>query len=296
MMDIRTEHLRTLAAVIDTGTLDGAAQVLRLTPSAVSQRITALERSAGRVLLRRTRPATTTEAGDAVLRHARQVLLLERDLDGLLGGDEGPRAGAAAVPVVVNGDSLASWLLPAFAALATETGQAVEVLREDEHHSLDLLRDGSAMAAVTSVRDPVRGCTSERLGRMRYRALATPAYVAAHLPDGPTPSALAHAPLVMFDRKDAMQDRWLRGRRAPAGQPRHYVPSSAEFVTAVTLGMGWGMLPDLQSEELVRRGVLVPLDERSHVDVALHWQRWAVESPVLADLTRHVRAAAASLR
>jgi len=42
--------------------------------------------------------------------------------------------------------------------------------------------------------------------------------------------------------------------------------------------------------------VLVPLDERSHVDVALHWQRWAVESPVLADLTRHVRAAAASLR
>ncbi|MBF4632329.1 LysR family transcriptional regulator ArgP [Clavibacter michiganensis subsp. phaseoli] len=298
MMDIRTEHLRTLAAVIDTGTLDAAARALRLTPSAVSQRITALERSAGRVLLRRTRPATTTEAGDAVLRHARQVLLLERDLDGLLGvGDgEAPRAGTAAVPVVVNGDSLASWLLPAFAALAAETGQAVEVLREDEHHSLDLLRDGSAMAAVTSVKDPVQGCTSERLGRMRYRALATPAYVAAHLPDGPTPSALAVAPLVMFDRKDAMQDRWLRGRRAPAGQPRHYVPSSAEFVTAVTLGMGWGMLPDLQSEELVASGALVPLDAGSHVDVALHWQRWSVDSPVLADLTRHVRAAAASLR
>ncbi|RII99653.1 LysR family transcriptional regulator, partial [Clavibacter michiganensis subsp. insidiosus] len=50
MMDIRTEHLRTLAAVIDTGTLDAAARALRLTPSAVSQRITALERSAGRVL------------------------------------------------------------------------------------------------------------------------------------------------------------------------------------------------------------------------------------------------------
>ncbi|MDO4073231.1 LysR family transcriptional regulator, partial [Clavibacter michiganensis] len=89
MMDIRTEHLRTLAAVIDTGTLDAAARALRLTPSAVSQRITALERSAGRVLLRRTRPATTTEAGDAVLRHARQVLLLERDLDGLLGVGDG---------------------------------------------------------------------------------------------------------------------------------------------------------------------------------------------------------------
>ncbi|RIJ37119.1 ArgP/LysG family DNA-binding transcriptional regulator, partial [Clavibacter michiganensis subsp. insidiosus] len=112
----------------------------------------------------------------------------------------------------------------------------------------------------------------------------------------PTPSALAAAPLVMFDRKDAMQDRWLRGRRAPAGQPRHYVPSSAEFVTAVTLGMGWGMLPDLQSEELVASGALVPLDAGSHVDVALHWQRWSVDSPVLADLTRHVRAAAASLR
>jgi LysR family transcriptional regulator (chromosome initiation inhibitor) len=298
MMDLRIEHLRTLAAVVDAGTLDAAARALRLTPSAVSQRITALERSAGRVLLRRTRPATTTEAGDAVLRHARQVLLLERDLDGLLGvGDaDGRHAGAAAVPVVVNGDSLASWLLPAFAALHEETGQAVEVLREDEHHSLDLLRDGSAMAAVTSVREPVQGCTSERLGRMRYRALATPAFRDRHLPDGPTPSALAVAPLVMYDRKDAMQDRWLRGRRAPAVQPRHYVPSSAEFVTAVTLGMGWGMVPDLQGEALVERGVLVPLDTASHVDVALHWQRWSVDSPVLADLTRHVRAAAASLR
>lgn len=297
MMDLRTEHLRTLAAVIDTGTLDAAAKALQLTPSAVSQRITALERSAGRVLLRRSRPATTTEAGDAVLRHARQVLLLERDLDGLLGvGGDGRAPRSAALPVVANGDSLASWLLPAFAALHEETGQAVEVFREDEHHSLELLRDGTAMAAVTSVRDPVQGCTSERLGRMRYRALATPAFRDRHLPDGPTPSALAVAPLVMFDRKDAMQDRWLRARRAPAGQPRHYVPSSAEFVTAITLGMGWGMLPDLQSEDLVRRGVLVQLDAGSHVDVALHWQRWSVDSPLLADLTRHVRTAAASLR
>ncbi|WP_414172121.1 LysR family transcriptional regulator [Clavibacter tessellarius] len=298
MMDIRTEHLRTLAAVIDTGTLDAAARALRLTPSAVSQRITALERSAGRVLLRRTRPATTTEAGDAVLRHARQVLLLERDLDGLLGvGDaDAPRAGTAAVPVVVNGDSLASWLLPAFAALAAGTGQAVEVLREDEHHS-------STSCATDPRWPPSRACA--RRCRAAPRSASAGCGTARSRPPptsprtSPTGPRRARWPWLRSSCSTARTRCRTAGSAAAARPPASRATtcrrprSSSRPSRSAWAG---ACCRTCRARRLVASGALVPLDAGSHVDVALHWQRWSVDSPVLADLTRHVRAAAASLR
>ena len=56
------EHVRALAAAVDEGTVEGAAFVLRITPSAASQRIRALESRLGQVLIRRTNPITVTEA------------------------------------------------------------------------------------------------------------------------------------------------------------------------------------------------------------------------------------------
>ena len=50
-MDLPLDNLRTLAAAIDAGTLERAAAQLRITPSAVSQRIRAIEQRVGRVVL-----------------------------------------------------------------------------------------------------------------------------------------------------------------------------------------------------------------------------------------------------
>jgi LysR family transcriptional regulator, chromosome initiation inhibitor len=73
------EQLRTLKAVVEHGTLDAAASALHVTPSAVSQRLKALETAAGQVLLVRSRPARPTSSGEVVLRLARQVELLAAD-------------------------------------------------------------------------------------------------------------------------------------------------------------------------------------------------------------------------
>ena len=50
-MTPNAEHLRTLSAVVDGGTFEAAAALLRITPSAVSQRVKALEEQSGRVLV-----------------------------------------------------------------------------------------------------------------------------------------------------------------------------------------------------------------------------------------------------
>ncbi|HQF04594.1 MAG TPA: LysR family transcriptional regulator, partial [Phycicoccus sp.] len=55
-----TEHLRTLAAVLDEGSFEAAAKSLTITPSAVSQRIKALEAEVGQLVVQRTLPTRAT--------------------------------------------------------------------------------------------------------------------------------------------------------------------------------------------------------------------------------------------
>jgi LysR family transcriptional regulator (chromosome initiation inhibitor) len=111
-------------------------------------------------------------------------------------------------------------------------------------------------------------------------------------PAGVTAQALAHAPVVVFDRADDLQHAYLRRHQLETVPPAHYVPSSADFLTAVLLGMGWGMLPDLPSAPYRESGALAELDPAGEVDVELHWQRWALRTPALSALTGAVTDAA----
>jgi LysR family transcriptional regulator (chromosome initiation inhibitor) len=294
MSDLPLDHVRTLLAVIDEGTFDAAASALHVTPSAVSQRVKALEQRTGRVLLIRTKPVRLTESGQAVVRFARQIARLERDTRAELGmtGDVEP----ARVPIAVNADSLATWFLPALARVPDELRICFELHREDQDHTVALLREGLVMAAVTSAHEPVAGCSVHPLGRMRYVPVATPAFVARWLADEPLRRALPDAPVVVFDRHDDVEDRFVRrltrGRGASAR--RHFVPSSEGLVDVVAAGLGWSMALVAQAEPRLRTGELVLVDPRS-IDVPLYWQQWKLDSPALAAVAAAVTDVAADV-
>ncbi|GGW40751.1 transcriptional regulator ArgP [Streptomyces lucensis JCM 4490] len=289
MTELPLEQVRTLLAVVDEGTFDAAALALHVTPSAVSQRVKALEQRTGRVLLQRTRPVRPTESGAVLVRFARQLARLQHDAWdelGLSGAGEPTR-----VPVAVNADSLATWFLPALTRVA---GICFELHREDEQHTAALLREGLVMAAVTSSPDPVPGCTVRPLGRMRYLPVAAPPFARTHLEGRPLPEALTRAPVVVFDRKDDFQDGFVR-RLGPgsAGPLRHYVPTSEGFVDAVASGLGWGMVPETQAGPLLDAGRLALIAPGRWADVTLYWQQWKLDSPALVALADAVTATAA---
>ncbi|UZX04956.1 LysR family transcriptional regulator ArgP [Arthrobacter sp. CDRTa11] len=291
MRSFQLEQLRTFAAVVDEGTLEAAARSLIVTPSAVSQRLKAMEDAAGQILLQRTNPVLPTAAGAAVLRFARQVRQLEWDARREL-GDSSDSAGAP-IPLVVNADSLSTWFLAALASLPADVGAFFELHREDEQHSAQLLRTGAVMAAVTATPEPVQGCKVEPLGAMRYRAVASSGYVRRWWPDGPDLTAGSAAPVMDFDRKDELQGGFFRALTgAELTAPRHYVPSSAEFAQAIRLGLGWGLLPEQHCLADIRNGELVELAPAHPVDVSLYWQRWKIDSLMLNQLTAAVREAA----
>ncbi|MCW2840702.1 MAG: Chromosome replication initiation inhibitor protein [Aeromicrobium sp.] len=282
-------QLAALAAVVDEGSFDGAARALQLTPSAISQRIKALEQSAGQVLLRRTRPTDVTAAGGPYLRLARQVEVLVHETESAVA----PTADRpVTVPIALSADAMATWVLPALAPLGDRI--SFDLHRDDQSRTAELLRSGTVMGAITSVVEPVQGCRSIRLGVTRYRPVATPAFVERWFADGVTSDALAVAPIVVFDRFDDLQDRYLRRRsRRRLDPPRHHVPASADFAEAVALGLGWGVLPREQTDAREAAGLLVELDPGQHVDVVLHWQQWALDSPALAAVAGAIRDAAA---
>lgn len=296
-MDLPLEHLSTFATIVDEGSFEGAARRLHITPSAVSQRIKAMEQRVGSVLVQRSRPVEVTAAGATVLRLARQLDRLVDDAERELGG--GP-AGGTVIPIVVNADSLATWFVPALVRAARETDARFEVIRADETMSTEQLRRGEAMAAVTATKDPVPGCLSTRLGVDRYFAVASPGFVVEHFGAGVTAESLQRAPMMEFDRQDGFQQRYLRRvTRARIDPPRHYVPSSTEFALAIELGLGWGMLPALQCREAFAEGRLVALggggdvrgdrtDPRGPIEMPLYWQRWNLSSPVLDRLSEIV--------
>ncbi|MCW2769351.1 MAG: Chromosome replication initiation inhibitor protein [Aeromicrobium sp.] len=282
-------QLQALAAVVDEGSFEAAAASLHVTPSAVSQRIKALEQSAGQVLVRRTKPTAITGPGEAYLRLARQIDALVHETTEVSAAAHGA---TVTVPIALNADSMATWVLPALATLPP--GICFDLHRDDQSRTADLLRSGAVMAAITSVDEPVQGCRSHRLGITRYRPMATPAFVERWFAGGVTVDALAVAPMVVFDRHDDLQDRYLRRRsRRRLAPPRHHVPASADFAEAVGLGLGWAVLPPEQSAEREAAGVLVELDPGAHVDVTLHWQQWTLQTPALEAVATAIRDAAA---
>lgn len=285
-MRVQPDQLATLAAAVDGGSFEAAAASLHVTPSAVSQRMRALESAAGAVLVVRSRPVRLTRAGEPYLRLARQLAALI---------DEAERASDAAsdartaVPLAINADSLATWALPALAAVADRV--QLDVLREDEAHTPRLLREGSVMAAVTSDPVPIQGCTIEPLGTMRYRPMASAAFVERWFRSGFEPASFTVVPVIDFDRLDTLQSRVLESMGVdPAAPPRHRIPGSLAYAAAIQHGIGWGLIADLERD---RAHDLVVLGD-AVLDVPLWWQQWALEAPALRLVADSIRGAAAA--
>jgi LysR family transcriptional regulator (chromosome initiation inhibitor) len=96
--------------------------------------------------------------------------------------------------------------------------------------------------------------------------------------------------VVVFDRTDTLQDRYLRKRsRRRLHPPRHHVPGPSAFAQAVRLGVGWGMVPDLQAPGAPQ---LIDFDADGAIDVRLFWQQCRLRPPALEHVAAVVRAQA----
>ncbi|WP_405780760.1 LysR substrate-binding domain-containing protein [Streptomyces sp. NBC_00859] len=256
--DIR--KLQILRTLNERGTVTATAEVLRMTPSAVSQQLSNLAKQLGvPLLVAHGRRVRLTDAAHLVLRHAEAVFAqLERadaELAGYLQGEAGEvRVGAfsTAVPALV---------VPAVEALR-RSHPAIDVrIREAEAaEAYQLLSAGDVDLAISlaahtpTARDP-------RFTRVRL--LADPLDVA--LPAG-HPLAAAEG----LRLADLSGEAWIFGGSGPwseittaACEAAGFVPEQAHsaagwtaILAMVEAGMGVALVPRMAVGEERRTGVV----------------------------------------
>lgn len=295
-MDLIHPQLAAFATVLEEASFEAAARRLSLTPSAVSQRIKALEDRLGQVLVVRQAPCRPTPAGERLLRRVRPMQVLEAEAlaDFLSEGDGAPPARLLAM--AVNDDSLSTWFLTALSQLHTQYGYLFDLRVDDQDHTLAWLRQGAVLGAVTSEAKPLQGCDVHALGAMRYRAIAAPDFAERYFGAGVDAAALAQAPMIVFNRKDELQWRFMRRiTRARLKPPVHYLPTSTGFVEAAARGLGWCLAPDSLIAPALAAKRIVIVKPDSWLDVPLYWQHAAVRSSTLQRIGQALRVAAAEV-
>ncbi len=286
--------LAAVAAVAREGSFEKAAATLGVTPSAVSQRVKALEERVGAVLLTRGAPCRPTEIGAKLCAHVEQVRLLEGEIVGDLPGLGAREPGPATVRIAVNADSVSTWFPEAAALFARTTGALLDLVLEDEGHTAERLRGGEVLAAVTADPAPVTGCKTYSLGDIDYLAVASPDFMARFFPDGVNAVALQRAPILRFDRRDELQARWAREAWGVSiAPPTHWTPSTPGMLDLTLAGLGWATTPRVLAAPHLAAGRLVELAPRRPIAVTLYWQRTRLAARLLDQLTRAVRATAA---
>ena len=292
--------LAAIAAVVREGSFERAARTLNVTTSAVSQRVKHLEERLGSILIIRGQPCRATDLGRLLCSHVEQVGLLEQELRGALpklvhtdGRDD-----RVTLRVAVNADSLGTWFIGAMAQFVDGENALVDIALDNEEHTVEWLRSGEVLAAVTAHAQPVQGFNSVSLGRLTYLAVASPGFVRRYFPDGVTAAALNSAPSLKFNNKDRMQAQWARRVcRRDVETPAHWFPATQAFLDASLAGIGWGMNPESLVREHLESGALVELVPGRNLTVPLYWQHTRLQVPMLNRLTEAVvRAASETLR
>ncbi len=294
------DALECLAAIVEEGGFERAAQRLSITQSAVSQRLRALEAQVGTVLIVRSRPLKATSAGQLLLKHTKQMRLLradlERDLRELAPSSIGGAREEERVSIAINSDSIATWALDAVGDLVRD-GLPLEIITDDQDFTHEWLREGQVLGCVTTLKQALRGCKVVPLGAMEYMAVCASDSAVVEkfgLASGLSTHNFRGMPFIAFNRKDDMQTEFVAKafglKRVTLSQL--FVPSSEAQVRAVLAGWGVSVVPALMVQPLVDAGKLVNIAPWHHLHVQLYWHCWNLESDVLDSLSAALTQAA----
>ena len=288
MANFDYKHLVALAEVIEQQSFELAAQKLFISQSAISQRIKALEEHIGQPVLIRNQPIVATLAGEQILSHFKKVKQLEDELVPILYPDKPIKP--MKVSLAVNADSIATWFIEAITPVLKNHLVELNLIIEHEERTLDKLRSGQAIGAVSVIEQPLKGYRSFKLGEMEYCLVASKGFAEEYFPDGVNQKSLKMAPAISYDHKDDMHVRYIAKHFNLAASEYycHSVRSSEAFVALVKQGVAYCLLPKLQIEQELSTGQLISLCPDKELVETLYWHSWVLVKGVNKNISEQI--------
>jgi LysR family transcriptional regulator (chromosome initiation inhibitor) len=280
--------LIAFSSVIQEGSFEKAAKKINLTSSAVSQKIKQLETLLGAVLLIRGKPCVATDVGNQLYNHAEKIYFLEHEFFDRLSTDCGPYTGSfITLRIAVNADSVGTWFTKALSKFNTTHNCLFDLVIDDENHTSEMLRTGSVLAAISVEKKPIQGFKSLYLGSFQYTAVASPAFYKRYFRnEGVHLKSLQAAPCISFNRKDPLQNLWLKSNFGSDDDIKsHWIPSSHGYLNSCLEGLGWGLNPRLSTQEHLADGSLIELIPDTDVNEPLYWQYSQTSGKLMQKLT-----------
>lgn len=264
-MKITLDELQTLVAVVDTGSITAASEMLAQTVSATSRSLSRLEEKLQTTLLRRTtRRLNLTEEGAEFLLQARSILGAVDQAEEQMAARRAKPAGRlrvdAATPFMLH------VIVPLLDGFSTRYPEVQLELNSNEGFT-DLLEKRTDVAfRIGTLKDST--LHARPVGVSRVRMLASPAYLARY--GTPTkPSELAQHRLLGFTQPDSLNDWPLHDAE---GNVVRIVPSiassSGETLSQMALaGLGIVCLSDFMTHAHRDNGQLVELFAQTRLEV-----------------------------
>jgi DNA-binding transcriptional LysR family regulator len=255
----RLDELAVFTAILDTGSLAGAARRLRRSPPAVTRALAALEERIGvRLVQRTTRQLSSTEAGRCLAARARELLA---GYDQAIGqASEGPEVPLHGLLRITAPVLFGIWHITPFVAsfLHAHPGLRIELVLSNSN--LDLVKEGFDVAIRIGPLSDSR-LVARRVGQVRRMVCASPDYLAGRGRPR-TPADLRKHDLVSAAPPRPSGLKWpfrISGRdRAVRVAPRLVVSEIEAMLVVLRRGLGIGrglsyqFAGDLASGALVR--------------------------------------------
>lgn len=287
--------IEALDSVVSKGSFERAAEQLFISQSAVSQRIKQLEKYLAQPVLIREQPPRPTLVGKKLLGLYRRVCLIEQELVPELTNQEHVRP--VSMSIATNADSLATWLLPALDKVMKSRQVELNLVIYGESRTLDKLKNGEVVGAISLEPQPITGCSAEYLGQMEYLCVASPEFYQKYFAKGVTPRSLIKAPAVSYDQYDELHNKFLWDYFAVPRDKviNHTVGSSEAFVCLALSGAAYCLIPRLQIISELESGALINMTPDFMLSYPIFWHHWQLETGVLLEISEAITAYAKSV-
>lgn len=257
-------------AIVEQGTVHGAARAIGLSQTGVTQRIRALERHLGVTLFTRSRKGMkVTAEGSALIRYCQKSADLEGELLSFLSDNSGP----ADITINITGPSslMRCRVIPQVTkVLSDHTALTLHFHLDDYESGLVQLKTGAAQLAIMPRADVVNELDSKLLKPGQHRLLGPAAWAGRTLED-----IVATERIIDFNETDNATYSFLKecGMFKYARKNRHFVNNPDAIATMIADSIGYSVLPDEFAQNLLAEKHLVDLCPHRTLEdeVALAW-------------------------
>jgi DNA-binding transcriptional LysR family regulator len=263
---MKLEGIAAFAAIVEAGSVSGAARALDLPKSVVSERLKELERSLGAHLIHRTtRKLAVTAEGNAFFERAARILHEADAARGEIAENRGRLTGALRISAPVS-----------FGAL--HLGRALyPFLRDNPGIQLSLDLDDRFVDVAAGAYDAVirHGAVADervivkRLAASKRYLVASPAYLKKHGVPG-TWAELEQHMAILYANRDSDWRFKAAGKGFVVVRPRRHLRVNNGLIMrdAAMAGLGITLLPTFIAGPEISRGALKIVDVRAATDGA----------------------------